>query len=235
MLLPPGCFASETRIEELTQHGSADAAAGAMGLEIPTQLARAVPKRRFEFLAGRLCARRALQQAGYALDATVAIGERRAPVWPTGFVGSITHGHGTAWAVVAAQADYRGIGIDVEELVGPASARRLSATVLRPAERVRALSAGLAEEPFLTLVFSAKESLFKCLQPVTLARIGFQDAEVVYLDRAASRLRLALRAAISAEFQPGTEFDIGFELGSHVRTAVFLPGRPGHLLRCIAG
>lgn len=235
MLLPPGCFASETRIEELTHHGSDVAAAEALGIAIPPQLARAVPKRRREFLAGRLCARRALRQAGYALDAPVAIGERRAPAWPPGFVGSIAHSHGTAWSVVASQADYRGLGIDLEEIVTPASTRKLSATVLRPEERGPTLPAGLSEEQFLSLVFSAKESLFKCLHPITLARFGFQDAQVVHLDLEASQLRLALRAAISAEFQPGTEFDIAFELGSHVRTAVFVPRHAGHFVRCIAG
>jgi enterobactin synthetase component D len=222
MLLPPGCFASETRIEELEQQGSDVAAAEALGLEIPPQLVRAVPKRRLEFLAGRLCARRALRQAGYADEATIAIGEQRAPVWPPGFVGSIAHGNGTAWAVVAAHERYRGLGIDLEEIVAPASARSLSTNVLRPEERERMQPAGLSEEQFVSLVFSAKESLFKCLHPITLARFGFQDAEVVHLDLGASLLRLSLRAALSAEFQPGTEFDMAFELSSQIRTAVFM-------------
>jgi enterobactin synthetase component D len=223
MLLPPGCFESEISIAEIEQHGTDAAAAAALGIELPPQLARAVPKRRHEFLAGRLCARRALRQAGYALEATIAIGERRAPVWPPGFVGSIAHGHGKAWAVVAAKGRYRGLGIDLEEIVAPALAQKMASTVLRPGERERALPAGLSEAPFLSLVFSAKESLFKCLHPIALARFGFQDAEVVHLDVEASALRLSLRTALSADFQPGTEFDVVFELESQVRTAVFLP------------
>ena len=218
MLLPPGCFESEISIAELEQHGSDAAAAQALGLAFGPQLARAFPKRRLEFLAGRLCAQRGLEQAGYPGHAVIGIGEQRAPVWPVGFSGSIAHGSGRAWAVVAAQARYRGLGIDLETIVDPATARKLWSTVLRPFERERARPDALSEEQFLSLVFSAKESLFKCLYPITRARFGFLDAELVHLDLQANLLRLSLRASLSAEFQPESIFDIGFELGAEIRT-----------------
>ena len=182
MRLPPVCFESEISIAELERHGSDAAAAEALGLEIPLRLARAVPKRRLEFLAGRLCARRALQRAGYTGNAIIPIGEQRAPVWPPGFSGSIAHGSGKAWAVVSPQASCRGLGIDLEKIVDPATARKLWSTVLRPQEYEQARPAALSDEPFLSLVFSAKESLYKCLHPITLARLGFQDAELTHLD-----------------------------------------------------
>jgi enterobactin synthetase component D len=218
MLLPPACFESEISIAELEQHGSDTAAAEMLGLEFPPQLARAVPKRRVEFIAGRLCAQRALQRAGYRGTAMIGIGEQRAPVWPPGFSGSIAHGGGRAWAVVAPQSNYRGLGIDLEEIVDPAAARNLWTTVLGAQESECARPSALSEEQFLSLVFSAKESLFKCLHPITLARFGFLDAELVHLDLEAGLLRLSLRAALSAEFQPGIVFDIAFELASEIRT-----------------
>jgi enterobactin synthetase component D len=234
MLLPPGCFASEISIAELEQHGSNTAAADAFGFEFPPQLARSVPERRLEFLAGRVCAQRALQRAGYPGNAAVAIGEQRAPVWPPGFTGSIAHGGGTAWAVVAPQASYRGLGIDLEKIVAPATARNLWNTVLSPREHARARLAALSEEQFLSLVFSAKESLFKCLYPITLARFGFLDVELVHLDMEARVLRLSLRAALSSDLQPGYLFDVGFALGSEVRTAMYMPRPSGRFVRCIA-
>ena len=218
MLLPPACFESEISIAELEQHGSDSAAAEVLGFEFPPLLARADPKRRFEFMAGRLCAQRALQRAGNRGTAMIGIGAQRAPVWPPGFCGSIAHGGGRAWAVVAPQASYRGLGIDLEKIVEPAAARKLWTTVLGPRESECARPAALSEEQFLSLVFSAKESLFKCLHPVTLARFGFLDAELVHLDLEAGLLRLSLRAELSAEFRPGNVFDVGFELGSETRT-----------------
>lgn len=223
MLLPPHCHECETRIAQLDLHGNAEAAAKALGMTIPPQLARAVPKRRLEFLAGRLSAHRALERAGYKGGAEIAIGQWRAPVWPLGFTGSIAHAHGSAWAVVGPRHIYRGIGIDLEEIVMPATARDLSATVLRAEERERARPARLSDEQLLSLVFSAKESLYKCLQPITLARFGFLDAELVHLHPQSGLLRLSLRAALSAEFQPGIAFDVSFELGTRTRTAMFLP------------
>src|SRR5262249_41084450 len=53
-------------------------------------VSRAVPSRRREFALGRWCARRALGGLGIAPQ-SIPVGEGRAPTWPHGVVGSITH------------------------------------------------------------------------------------------------------------------------------------------------
>src|SRR5258708_8108427 len=53
-------------------------------------VAKAVPKRRREFTAGRNCARRALAQLGYP-DFALLAGSHGQPLWPPGIAGSITH------------------------------------------------------------------------------------------------------------------------------------------------
>jgi enterobactin synthetase component D len=223
MLIASGCFEHEVQIAELESHGSAEAAAQALGLKIPPQLARAVPTRRLEFLAGRLCAQRALQLAGFTGTADVAIDEQRAPVWPTGYVGSIAHGSGTAWAVVASRLQYRALGIDLEKVVTAATALELSASVLRPEERVLARTAGLGYEQFLSLIFSAKESLFKCLNPIARVRFDFQAAEVVELTLSAELLRISLRTDLSPEFKARDQFDVRFDLGVEIHTSTGIP------------
>ena len=75
----------------------------------PASIQRSVAKRQAEFLAGRLCARAALQQLDH-LDCVPAIGEDRAPVWPARISGSITHSTGHAAAIVAHTAQWRGLG-----------------------------------------------------------------------------------------------------------------------------
>ena len=56
-------------------------AALAVGESPPASIQRSVAKRQAEFLAGRICARAALQQLE-GLSFIPAIGEDRAPVWP---------------------------------------------------------------------------------------------------------------------------------------------------------
>ena len=47
-------------------------------------------KRLSDFATGRYCAMKALEQFGIQ-DAIIPIGEDRAPIWPEGIVGSISH------------------------------------------------------------------------------------------------------------------------------------------------
>ena len=54
-------------------------------------VAKAVPKRVAQFTAGRVCARRALAQLGNTEPVPILMGEDRAPQWPAGYVGSISH------------------------------------------------------------------------------------------------------------------------------------------------
>lgn len=218
-LLAPNCHACEIRIADLEVHGSAEAASNTLGIAFPPQLARAVPARRMEFLAGRLCARRALQAAGFTGTAELPINARRGPVWPSGFVGSIAHGADTAWAVVASQRHYQALGIDLERLVTPAAAAELSASVLLHAERALASAANIGFEPFLSLAFSAKETLYKCLNPLTGAAFDFLDVEIVGLSPGTGTLRVVLRTDLCSGVRAGEQFDVRFRIGAEIRTS----------------
>jgi 4'-phosphopantetheinyl transferase EntD len=76
-------------------------------------MARAVDKRRREFATGRNCARVALGRLGVP-PVPIVRGERGAPVWPPGIVGSITHCDGYRAAAVARDRDVLAVGIDAE-------------------------------------------------------------------------------------------------------------------------
>ena len=65
---------------------------------LPEPLRAAAPKRQREFLAGRHCAAHALRTAG--LPETVGL-QDRAPIWPKGAVGSISHSDARVVAVVS--------------------------------------------------------------------------------------------------------------------------------------
>jgi 4'-phosphopantetheinyl transferase EntD len=135
---------------------------------------RAVDKRRREFAAGRAAARDAMGQLG--LDpAPVVAAEDRAPIWPDGLVGSISHCRDCAIAAVAQERDIRSLGIDVEQGT-PLEARLLPSIC---SERERAwLRAG--DQPLLLakLVFSAKEAAYKCQYPLSRRLFGFDAMEL---------------------------------------------------------
>src|SRR4051794_33065331 len=78
-------------------------------------VADAVPPRRAEYAAARECARSALRRLGVP-EAAVPAGPDRAPMWPTGIVGSMTHVDGYRAAAVGRAGSWTGIGIDAEVL-----------------------------------------------------------------------------------------------------------------------
>lgn len=136
-----------------------DGPLGPVYLHLPDDLAKAVPKRRSEFLAGRLVAALALRQAGLA----ESVGRNgRAPVWPEGAAGSITHSKDRAIAAVSTR--YRGVGLDCEALVSADRAMQLAAAIFTEAES-RLRPDALPFASFFTLAFSAKEALYKALSP----------------------------------------------------------------------
>lgn len=178
------------------------------GVEQSASLHRSVAKRQAEYLAGRVCARAALQQLD-GRDYVPGTHEDRSPIWPTGIHGSITHGKGWAAAVVAADGDTQGLGLDQETLLDEARAERLAGEILTPAElqRLDRSQLGLA----VTLTFSLKESLFKALYPLTRQRFYFEHAELLAWS-ADGQARLRLLTDLSPQWRSGQELEGQFSV-----------------------
>ncbi|QLG94501.1 4'-phosphopantetheinyl transferase superfamily protein [Pseudomonas yamanorum] len=177
----------------------------------PASIQRSVAKRQAEFLAGRLCARAALQQLE-GLDCVPAIGEDRAPVWPEHICGSITHSTGHAAAIVAHKAQWRGLGMDLENVLTLERAERLAGEILTPDELQRMANGPRAQvAQWVTLTFSAKESLFKALYPIVQKRFYFEHAEVVEWSET-GHARLRLLTDLSDEWCHGTELEAQFSV-----------------------
>lgn len=167
---------------------------------------QAVSKRQTEFLAGRLCAYEALRRAT-GVASIPAVGEDRAPCWPAGVVGSITHGAGWAAAVAARAEQWRGLGLDVERLLASTRADRLAGEILTPRELESYGDLDDSQRATLvTLTFSIKESLFKALYPLVNKRFYFQEAEVIHHDDN-GQARLRLLNDLSQEWKSGAELE----------------------------
>ncbi len=135
------------------------------------QLHGSVTGRVREFATARSCARRALSRFGVPL-APLLNGPDRAPLWPSGFVGSITHCDGYRGVAVARQRDAISLGIDAE------SKQELPPEVV-PLVTVEAerewLSHAPGGIPWGRLLFSAKERIYKAWFPLVRRWLGFAD------------------------------------------------------------
>ncbi len=141
-------------------------------------VAKARPARRSEFAAGRASARHALRTLGGPAVA-LPVGPGRAPVWPEGFIGSITHTDDFCAAVTARVTDAAGLGLDAE-----------SAEPLTPEVERLVCSSGdyppcaggtdLQEVAWPKVIFSIKEAFYKCQYPLTRRFLNFDAATVSF-------------------------------------------------------
>lgn len=141
-------------------------------------IGRAVQKRRREFTTARHCARLAMDQLGVE-SGPIMRGERGAPVWPRGVVGSLTHCDGYRGAVLAYAMQVRSLGIDAEP-DAPLPDGVLPAVSL---ERERAWLASTDQADGLNrdrLLFCAKEATYKAWFPLTGRWLGFEDAHITF-------------------------------------------------------
>lgn len=169
---------------------------------LPASLQRAAPKRLGEFLAGRLAARQALQSFGLG-DHVVAIGSAREPRWPAGFEGSISHSllQGRGMALCAVRPGQAGMGLDLEAWLEDEQACELWPGIVDHIEWARLQRCPLGPALGLTLVFSAKESLFKALYPRVGRYFDFLDAR--WLAMTEQTLTLELKSALTPALPVG--------------------------------
>jgi enterobactin synthetase component D len=211
--LPAYVAVFESGLEQLEQYPEAQR-------ELPATLARAVPKRRREFLAGRYCATRALHLAGCTAPGELDIGTDRLPCWPAGWLGCISHTAHVAVAMAAACNACVALGIDVEKWMSAQVANDVQRQIASPDEL-----ALLHDQPLqqaLTLLFSAKETLYKTLYPLTRRFRDFSAARLVAV--APGQLDLVLSESWGEEWPRDTSFAIRHvQRTDDVVTALCLP------------
>ena len=143
-------------------------------------IAHCAPKRIQDFTAGRACAHRVLGELGLT-EISLLAGHHREPLWPPSIVGSITHTHGYAAAVVARERDVRALGIDCE--VVDSVDEDLWSRICTPTELERLTGLPLEERGRqAALIFAAKEAFYKCQFPLTHQWVGFEDVVVEPLE-----------------------------------------------------
>ena len=178
-------------------------------------LERAVPKRQCEFSAGRAAARMAMGLP----DAMIALRPDRAPLWPVGICGSISHSDAACLAVAAPLKLFRGLGLDLEPSL-PLD-RDLWQTVLTPAEQHFLACLPEADRGLTAkLIFSAKEAAYKAQYPISERLFGFDGFEISITEQTfTSRFTISVPG-----FAAGTDLQGCWQIaGKHILTLVTIP------------
>jgi enterobactin synthetase component D len=183
----------------------ADEADGA-GWEPPPELhareaefARALsPFRRASWVGGRVALRAALAAIGVEAAGPILATARGAPALPAGAVGSVSHKSDLAVALVARASGTppaATLGIDVEAV--RSFRHDIAGHVLTPDERAALPPDGPARDREVLRLFSAKEAIYKALDPWVQRFVSFHEATIVHGPPAAGGLiaRLALARA----------------------------------------
>ncbi len=188
-------------------------------------MARAVEKRRREFTAGRVLARTAMGRLGIS-EQPLLNGDDRAPIWPAGVVGTITHTRGWCAVAMAKATDVRALGADVEQDT-PLEAR-LWDSVLNPDE-IDHLQGMHADEARALgkLIFSAKECAYKAQYLLTRTFLGFSAMSVSVDADARSdsgSWTATFRQSAGESFQTGDQLHGSFRrTGGLIATALVIP------------
>jgi 4'-phosphopantetheinyl transferase EntD len=136
----------------------------------------AVPARLAEFSAGRSAARAAMHALGQA-PVAVPIAKTRAPIWPQGMTGSISHCAGACFAIAGKSYEYQGLGLDLEpNLPLPMD---LWPTILRVEELQEMAHLCHEQAAYRALqIFTAKEAAYKAQYPITGQLFDFQTLRI---------------------------------------------------------
>lgn len=178
---------------------------------IPDNFSRFSEKRKSEFLAGRYCATMAIDQLSLNSNKVLLVMPDRAPIWPIGLIGSITHTDNFASAIAFSSTDYLSVGIDCETIIEIGKAEKISSLVMTISEFALFSGAKIDFNLLCSIIFSSKESIYKCLYQITKVEFYFQDAEIVNIDFSEKIFEFRLIKKLS------DKFDIGYHgFGSYI-------------------
>lgn len=161
------------------------------------------PIRREEFLKGRLLAHLLEPHLPPLLRS-----KSGAPQWPASYTGSITHKQGLVMACVQKTNSIESLGIDIEDI--SLLSAKLIPQICSDWEQKHFFTSSSKASGIdlkrLAIIFSVKESLFKCLHPLTGIWFGFKDAHVLHIDEHKQSVSIQLQKTLSSRFQAGQEY-----------------------------
>ncbi|EHY4895196.1 4'-phosphopantetheinyl transferase superfamily protein [Salmonella enterica] len=160
-------------------------------IPFPPRLMRASEQRQAEYLAGRLCAYRLLQEFDTRLNAPL-MEEDRSPCWPSHYQGSISHDGHLAISVVTREI-YGRVGTDIESLSPKINLKTIKSRISSYEEINLTINKGcMTEHQAILLLFSAKESAYKALPRSLQKQVDFHNLELKAINATSYRITLRL-------------------------------------------
>jgi enterobactin synthetase component D len=194
-----------------------DAAADLAPAEVA--LGRGVaPSQLDDLRRGRTAARRALRTLG-ASETTVLREPNGAPVFPDGFVGSISHTAGRALAAVGRTEQVGGLGVDVEK-IEPGVQEDLADLIPLAERQAFATCFGLSDDASAIARFSLSESVYKAASAHLRRWIDFDECR--FHPERDRRIAISACSLDLAAVLDGAECKLETD-GSYVFSAVWLP------------
>jgi enterobactin synthetase component D len=190
-------------------------------IHLPANINNSVLKRQAEFLSGRYIACLALMQLGFSKPPKVSIGDDRAPIWPDGIYGSITHNAKRAICILGENNCY--LGIDIEDKLSDNAAQEIGSYVQTNDELALFYGSAISKSLAITIIFSAKESLFKAIYPQVNVYFDFKCAQLVDVDLNLKILTFKLSPQFCTQHQINDSYRVFFdETKSLVKTMVLM-------------
>jgi len=158
----------------LVQVGLSDSSEYSLSPRELDGIAKSACAKRFrEFRAGRFAARQAIERLGYDAEGGIGVGANRAPIWPSGICGSISHAGTIAVAAVAKKDQLQSLGIDIELVTRSVrSGFEIRVAHDREIHLIRVGQISLIE------LFAAKEAIYKAFSPLWKKPFGFHSVEL---------------------------------------------------------
>lgn len=160
------------------------------------KLISASDKRKSEYIGGRICANELFSKHKIN-DLILKNDDKRRPIWPASFVGSITHSKDKVYASVAKSSDYKSIGIDAELIMSEKRRVSIQEEILMQEELELYDKHNETKELIATIVFSAKEALYKLINPLTNVFFGFEHAQVLHINFQAMEFKIELNSDLN--------------------------------------
>jgi enterobactin synthetase component D len=159
---------------------------------IPSDLSGAAEKRKLEFISGRYCAFMGCKELGFNLI-KLERGASREPLWPSGIIGSISHTDGVALAIVGLSDKTKGIGVDIEGFIPEKKFTTIERMVLTENDKnflEKYSKDHIKKSELYTIIFSAKEALFKLLFPECQCYFDFREADIVSINQGSGEITI---------------------------------------------
>ena len=190
------------------------------GIKLPKSIENSSKNRQAEFLAGRVAAKKLLKKIGSNIT-HVPIGQNRAPIWPKWINGSISHTNNIAFCAVSKTLKNDFLGVDIEKIIDSTTAAKIKPSIINYSEEIILLQMGMPLEEYLTIAFSAKESLFKAIHPYIHKYMDFNSSEVIEIDVLHQLVKLKLCVESLPLLKNNSFFTCTFQFQTgHVRTLI---------------